>query len=147
MRSRLVTALVGLLAVGLLYFGWEYYRDCTLSPGVKAAISTAISGPTSGLHLLEYNRTAHLASRTKRDFEVISTFDRAMTFAQKVSEHEPLGTEESYCQTTHDLAVKLHMNLEKAEHCQGEYRAFVHNHELDHRRLDALLSQLRNAVD
>jgi hypothetical protein len=96
LRFRILMLFLGLVLT-LAGIGWNYYHQRTLSPEVQAAVLATLGGNTSYLDASVYLRSAKLACRTKRDFDVVGRLDNAITLLKS-------GEEDS--QKSWDLLMK-----------------------------------------
>jgi hypothetical protein len=87
MIKKIVVSLTILMLALLAGFGWNYYRQHSLSPAVEAAALATLGDNTTFADATTYLRAAKLASRTKRDFDVVGRLDRAIVLGAASQEH------------------------------------------------------------
>lgn len=122
-------------------FGWNRYHQRTLSPQVRVAVKALLEDPT-GENIELYLRTAHLASRTKRDAEVISILDKMVYCAKRSAWHEQGAWDEMELAqklTDPGSAESFKIAMESSKHLAETAKS-------EHAEGKRLMAQLRAAV-
>lgn len=84
MKWTLIVVL-GLVVIGAGMFGVHQYSERQLSPAVRAAVAAYVGENVHESDIPEFLRAAKLASRTKRDAEVVALFDKTATLAATIN--------------------------------------------------------------